>query len=56
MLIVSFPDVEEGRLVFTGESVSSDHKFIAARSESGRPVTTVDTRMAFQERLVSYLN
>ena len=30
------------------------HKFIAARWESGHPVTTVDTKRAFQERLKSY--
>ena len=30
------------------------HKFIAARWESGHPVTTVDTKWEFQERLKSY--
>ena len=39
-----------------GQSVSSGHIFIAARSESGRPVTTVDTKAAFDERLMSYVN
>ncbi|KAN0128319.1 hypothetical protein V8E53_013903 [Lactarius tabidus] len=35
---------------------SSAHKFIVARWESSRPVTTVNTRRAFEERLLSYLN
>jgi hypothetical protein len=43
-------------LCLEDQPVSSVHKFIAARSESGLPVTTVDTRKAFEERLMSYLN
>jgi hypothetical protein len=43
-------------LCLEDQPVSYAHKFIAARSEFGRPVTTVDTRMEFQERPVSYLN
>ena len=43
-------------LCLEGQPVSSFHKFIAARSESGRPVTTIDTREEFEERLRSYQN
>ena len=43
-------------LCLEGEPPSSVHKFIAARSESGRPVTAVDTKREFEERLMSYLN
>ena len=43
-------------LCLEGQPVSSIHKFIAARSESGRPVTTINTREAFEERLRSYQN
>ena len=42
-------------LCLEGEPPSSDHKFIAARSESGRPVLIVNTRRGFQERLKMYL-
>ncbi|KAN0128315.1 hypothetical protein V8E53_013899 [Lactarius tabidus] len=42
-------------LCFADQPVSSAHRFIAARWESGRPVTTVNTRKAFKERLISYL-
>jgi hypothetical protein len=35
---------------------SSVHKFIDARAESDRPVTTVDTRQAFEEKIMSYIN
>ena len=42
-------------LCLEDQPVSSDHKFIAARWESGRPVTTVNTRKVFEERLMSYL-
>ena len=38
-------------LCLEDQPVSSDHKFIAARWESGRPVTTVNTRKVFEERL-----
>jgi len=41
-------------LCLEDQPVSSDHKFIAARWESGRPVTTVNTRKVFEERQVSY--
>ena len=43
-------------LCLEGQHVSSVHKFIAARSESNHPVTTVGTRVAFEERLMSYQN
>ena len=43
-------------LCLEGQPVSSVHKFIAARSESGHPVTTIDTRQEFEERLLSYQN
>ena len=43
-------------LCLEGHPVSSVHKFIAARSESGHPVTTIDTRQEFEERLLSYQN
>jgi hypothetical protein len=43
-------------LCLEDQPVSSAHKFIAARWESGRPVTTVNTRKAFEERLISYLD
>ncbi|KAN0128288.1 hypothetical protein V8E53_013872 [Lactarius tabidus] len=43
-------------LCLEDQPVSSAHRFIAARWESGRPVTTVNTRKAFEERLISYLD
>ncbi|KAN0136034.1 hypothetical protein V8E53_006195 [Lactarius tabidus] len=43
-------------LYLEDQPVSSVHKFIAARSESGRPVTTVNTRETFEEGLKSYSN
>jgi hypothetical protein len=43
-------------LCLEDQPVSSVHKFITARSESGLPVTTVDSRREFEERLMSYLN
>jgi hypothetical protein len=43
-------------LCLEDQPASSIDKFIAARSESGRPVTTVDTRTALKERLTSDLN
>ena len=42
-------------LCLEGETPSSDHKFIAARSESGRPVLVVNTQREFQENLKMYL-
>jgi hypothetical protein len=43
-------------LCFEVRPVSYAHKFIASRWESGRPVTTINTRKAFWERLISYLD
>ena len=43
-------------LCLEDQPVSSVRKFIAARSEFGRPVTTIDTRRAFDERLRSYVS
>jgi hypothetical protein len=43
-------------LCLEDQPVSSAHKFITVHAESGCPVTTVDTREAFEERLTSYLN
>jgi hypothetical protein len=43
-------------LCLEDQPVSSVHKFITARSESGRPVTTVDSRREYEERQTSYLN
>lgn len=43
-------------LCLEGQPASSVHKFISARSESGRPVTTVDTKWALMERLRLYVN
>ena len=43
-------------LCLEGQPVSSVHKFISTRLEPGRPVTTVDTRRTFEERLMSYVN
>jgi hypothetical protein len=43
-------------LCLEDQPVSPAHKFIAARWESGRPVTTVNTRKAFKEGLISYLD
>ena len=40
-------------LYLEGQSVSSVDKFIAARSDSGRPVTIVNTETEFSERLNS---
>ncbi|KAN0128313.1 hypothetical protein V8E53_013897, partial [Lactarius tabidus] len=40
---------------FEDQPVTSVHKLIAARWKSGRPVATVDTRLQFDERLLSYL-
>ncbi|KAN0128324.1 hypothetical protein V8E53_005855 [Lactarius tabidus] len=45
-----------GMLCLEDQTMTSIDKFIATRLESGRPVTTVDTRMAFQEKLTTYLN
>ena len=42
-------------LCLEGEPPSSDHKFIATRSESGRPVLVVNTQREFQEGLKMYL-
>ena len=41
-------------LCLEGQPMTFAHKFVAARWESGHPVTTVDTKRAFQERLKSY--
>ena len=41
-------------LCLEGQPMTFAHKFIAARWESGHPVTTVDTERAFRERLESY--
>ncbi|KAN0128317.1 hypothetical protein V8E53_013901 [Lactarius tabidus] len=38
-------------LCLEDQSMSSAHKFIAARCESGCPVTTVDTRLAFGQAM-----
>ena len=38
-------------LCLEDQPMSSVYTFVAARSEFGRPVTTVDTKSAFQERL-----
>jgi hypothetical protein len=54
MVTELFPALE--MLCLEGQPVSSVHKFITARSESGLPVTTVDSRREFEERLLSYLN
>jgi hypothetical protein len=43
-------------LCIQDQPVTSVHKFIASRSESDLPVTTVDTRKAFEETVVSYIN
>jgi hypothetical protein len=43
-------------LCLEDQPVSSAHMFIATRGESGRPVTTVNTRKAFKERIISYLD
>jgi hypothetical protein len=43
-------------LCLEDQPVSYAHKFIAARWESGRPVTTVNTRKVFEERFISYLD
>jgi hypothetical protein len=43
-------------LCLEDQPVSSVQKFITARSESGRPVTTVDSRREYEERQTSYLN
>jgi hypothetical protein len=43
-------------LCLEDQPVPSVHKFIAARWESGLPVTTVDTREEFEDSLVSYIN
>jgi hypothetical protein len=43
-------------LCLEDQPVSSVHKFITARSESGRPVTTVESRRECEERLISCLN
>ena len=41
-------------LCLEGQPMTFAHKFVAARWESGHPVTTVNTKRAFQERLKSY--
>ena len=38
------------------QPMPSIQNFIASRSESGHPVTLVDTRKSFEERLLSYIN